>query len=452
MDTLYFSMLSIASFFIMIFIVVGFHEFGHYITARILGIKVLKFSIGMGKKLISYKSKKSGIIYQISALPIGGFVQMLDEKSMTKKEINKYNDSVLKKSFNRAPLWKRFLVVFNGPFFNLILAIVFLFIVNMQGTIELKPIVGNIKENSWSQNAGIQKGDKIVEVDGRSVENLYKFSMAIIEASGNDLINLKVERKNKIVSLSYSAKELTLERGEKDIISKIGIIPPHLNYDNRVGSVVDGGHAHSHDIQYGDRILLINDNHIDSFYDIKNAIDNAENKAKIVFESKGLIKSIDIKFDEVKSLGIYAYPVEINEDWYIESKLGFYGSIEKAIDTSFYMVDITFTFLKKMITGDISPKLISGPVTMADAAGQSASNGLISFLTFCAVISINLMIINLLPIPGLDGGHLSFYLYAMIFGNEINDNIQNFALKIGAMLILSLMAFAIFMDISDFFL
>lgn len=459
MDTLYYILFSAFAFVSMMFIVVGFHEFGHYITARLLGIKVLTFSIGMGKKLFSYVSKRSGIEYTISALPIGGYVKMLDEKEQV-DNLNNWSEEDLKKSFSRAPVWKRFLVVLNGPLFNLILAIAFLFIINLGGTTEVKPIVGSIQESSWSDKAGLRPNDQVISIDGKKTESWYKFAMEIISSSGYDFVEIKVNRNGETITLAPSIKDFSLERKDKDIIEKLGITPIHKNFGNKIGAIVENSPAHNAGLKPGNEIYSINGIEISSFNMIKDIVSKKPNQeVEVTIIDNGSFVSQKITLQESKingekvgTIGVYPYPVEYNENWFIHNDLGIMGSFTKAVDTSFYMVEKTFTLLKKMVTGDISPKLISGPVTMADAAGKSASNGLVSFLTLCAAISVNLMIINLLPIPALDGGHLAMYSYAMIFRKEVNEKIQFVALKIGMLLILSLMIFAIFMDISDFFM
>lgn len=450
---------SILSFSIMIIIVVGFHEFGHYITARVLGIKVLKFTIGMGKDLISYTSKKTGIEYTFAMLPVGGYVKMLDESEINDKDRKNWTEKDLNSAFNRAPLWKRFFVVFNGPLFNFILALIILFSINLNGTVQVKPIIGNVQESSWSDNAGLKKGDQILSMDEEVTDTWYNFTMSMVQSIGHDFIEIKVLRDNQTLTLAPDISQFNVSRNQKNIVKSLGITPAHENYTNHVGSIFDKGTASKAGIKVGDIVLSIDNKEINNFSDIQKVVSSSpEQSISVKIERDGSILYKNVKTSSslidgknIGLIGIGPKPIDYQENWFIKNNPSFSESISKSIDDTIYITSITFNMLKKFFTGDISPKNISGPVTMADAAGKSASNGIVSFFMFCAIISINLMIINLLPIPGLDGGHLAFYLYAFVARREIKQKYQEVALRIGILLVVSLMLFAISMDISDFF-
>jgi regulator of sigma E protease len=443
----------------MILIVVGFHEYGHFITARILGVKVITFSIGMGKKVFTKVSKKSGVEYALSILPIGGYVKMLDESDKELMKSKAWTEQELSQSFNRAPLWKRFLIVFNGPLFNFILAVFIFFIINLNGTMEVKPIIGSIKSNSWAEKSGLKANDQIISIESEETKTWYHFTISAIDSIGTESVNINLLRNNEKIQIKANVEGLSLERNERDILTKLGINPIHTDTNNIVGKIVKDSSAEKYSLEEDDIIMKINNDSIKRFSDIQRIVSISPSKKlefTIIRDGEKIIKNIEImeKLHNGKSigiLGIYPKPIDFKEDWIIRNNLSVLESLDKSVETSIYMIEVTANFVKKLFIGELSPTLISGPVTMANAAADSAEGGVMSFFVFCALISINLMIMNLLPIPGLDGGHLAFYIYAFIFREELSKKTQGIALKFGMLAVISLMLLAIFMDITDFF-
>lgn len=449
---------SLFAFIVMMVLVVGFHEFGHFITARLCGIKVLTFSIGMGKKIIKWRSSRSGIEYVISALPIGGYVKMLDEKDLQEFQSGKYSQEDLNRSFNKAPLWKRFLVVLNGPLFNFILAFLIFFAINLNGVSYPKPIIGSVSDNSWAMNAGLKPNDQILKVGEKDVKKWDGVVFGIIDNIGQENVVFTLLREGKVQVINGSMDGWSLERKDKDILNKLGITPIHSNPSSKVNKVFDDSPAQKYGIEQGDTILKIDNIKINNFADVSGSVRTMPNKMVNVLIDRGGDKiQLLVMIGESSGnpvlgyLGIAPTFPAFNDAWMEVDNMGVIESFTGAIDRTFYMVEITIGFVKKLINGDLSLTLISGPITMADSAGQSASYGLIAFLSFCAMISVNLMIMNLLPIPGLDGGHLFFYLIEAIKGSALSEIIQEYALKAGTVCVVGLMAFAVVMDILDFF-
>lgn len=457
-DNLTYGAFALFSFVCMIVFVVGFHEYGHFITARVLGVKVLTYSIGMGKKVFTWKSKRSGVEYAISALPVGGYVKMLDESEL-KGEDHNYSEEELKMAFNRAPVWKRFLIVLNGPLFNFILAVMIFFFINLNGVTYPKAVVGSYQSDSWAEkSSNLQAGDLIISIDDKKVESWSDFILNFIDSVGKDNIIIKVERDGNLVSLKSDISTFILKREDKDILRRLGISTAHDNPTSTIRDVYTDSPALESGLQAGDTIVSIDSIKVNNFYDISKYVKNNPGKLVVVsvLREAGMInKNIQIGVKEIDGksvgfIGISPKYSDFDSKYVVSKNLGVLDSLSTSYDHSIHLVDITFGILKKLITGDLSPKLISGPVTMADSAGISASYGIISFLSFCAIISINLMLMNLLPVPGLDGGYLAFYFVEILRGKEISQSSQQVVLKVGFLLIIILMVFAIGMDLLDF--
>jgi len=445
------------SFLFAISLVVGFHEFGHYVTARLLGIKVLRFSIGMGKVVFQKTSKKSGIEYSLSLLPIGGYVEMLDENSLRKDTC--YTEDELKKSFNRAPLWKRSLIVMNGPLFNGVLALIIYFAMGLSGYSYYKPYVGRIASDSWAKTQGFNDGDLIKTISDVSLRDWPETAQVIASNIGSKNVEIIVLGKDKTErKLSADFSQVALSRHDTDLFGRIGLVPAHTDAENFIGEVLPLSPAEKSGLKSGDQILDIDHIKITNFSQIRRYIATHPGKEILVtYIRNGISKSDKIivsgknKSNDVGLIGITPQNVEIKKEWVGFVNYSVIDSFKLAISQVISTISTTYLILWKLITGGLSFTLISGPIGIAKIAGTTAMHGTIAYFSFIALLNVNLMIMNLLPIPVLDGGHLIQYVIEGVFNIKISENFIKKAQKTGYILLMTMISFAVIMDLIDLF-
>lgn len=448
--------INILSFFILMFAVIGFHEYGHFITARILNVKVLQFSIGFGPKVWSWVSKKTNIEYKLSLLPLGGYVKMLDESDDDSK---KFSEKDLVRAFNRAPIWKRFLIVFNGPFFNLIMALVIFTGLNMTGKTIEKPIIGHV--SGFAIEQGFKENDTILSINDKKITGWNDGTVEIITNFGSNSVNIELLNNNKIRKIQIDLSSLELKREDRNILKKIGVIAKQRLYGNSVSKVREESPADKSGIKAGDKIVRINDIDIKYFHELREIVSKKPGQSINVFlERSGENISVPIVLGgdynkpysekNIGSIGIYPSAEGLKKEWFITKEMNLLEAFNESTIDVYNMTETTLKFLGKMITGDISPKTLSGPVGIAEIAGDSMSSGILQFLSVMGFISVNLMIMNLLPIPVLDGGHLFLYAVESVTG-PINEKVIGVLQFIGGLLLFILMAFVITLDVFSLF-
>ncbi|WP_425263719.1 RIP metalloprotease RseP [Vibrio owensii] len=450
----------LGAFILVMLIIVGIHEFGHFIVARACKIKVLEFSIGMGKKLLKYRSK-SGTEYSLSVLPIGGYVKMLDEEEMTKKELEQFSASDLEHSFNRANKLQKLAVVAAGPFFNFICAIFFFACINTMGVTDLKPYVGSYQDSPLSKaivekhDDGFLSGDLLKSVDGEPVENWTDVFMQLTGKVGEpDVFSVVLIRDGKEKSVKLDFSDITLNKDSQDIVSTLGLIPAHLNYSNKVYKTTPDSALEKSGIKAGDTIEAIDQKDTVNFYQIADAVKLSDG-SPMIFKITRNEETLEFtvtpkKMGEQYKIGFIPSLVKPSvpfEQHIYTHKYGVVEATSKAFEQSISATKLTYSFIKKLVVGDVSPSMISGPIGIAEIAGKSAEQGLTQFFRFIALISINIMIMNLLPIPALDGGHIAKYVVEMTIRRDINKKLESILYKIGVALLLSLMVFGIISDI-----
>ena len=440
-------------FLIALGILVTIHEFGHFIVARACGVKVLRFSIGFGPILFK-RTAKNGCEYAVSAIPLGGYVKMEGENEILEK-----NAPLSKDSFKAQSVWKRALIIFAGPFFNIVLAVILLTIINVNGVQERKTIVGPIAPNSVAYNAGFKAYDEIIAIDSQAVSKWNDVFYELFDSFGKDknlLVDVKGDfGKAQTRTLELNLKNLTIERNE-DPINKIGLTVCFGKVTNQIGLILENSPASKTSLAVGDEVVSIDGMQIESWYDIRAAIEKSNgNELSFVIKRNGNLYSQKVtpklEYDKRthKSLpfvGIGA-KVEKVEGLSYKVEYGLLDGFFKACKDSVAMSKLIVTSVTKLIDGTIAASNISGPIAIAKGAQESASFGIIVFLGFLAAISVNLGILNLLPIPVLDGGQLLFLLYEAIARKEPTKKVQLALTSIGAGLLFTLMFFAVFNDI-----
>jgi len=438
-------------FIIALGVLVTIHEYGHFWVARKLGVKVLTFSVGFGKPILQ-KIGKDGVRYVLSAIPLGGYVKMLDEREYEDSDISEEDKPF---AFNRKPVWVRMAIVLAGPVANFILAIVLYWWMFMLGINGLMPVVGDVPENTIAFEAGLQKDDLILAVDGETILTTQDLVEGLIKKLGDkSSIVLSVKRHGfsqpKIINFDIQNWQIDDEKPQ--ILQSLGIYHPVNDLPTQIGAVANGAAADKAGILIGDVVTIVNGVTVTKWREMEKVVRTIPNKStNIQVDRNGELMDISVVIGsqdnkgEIGRLGVAAKSIDF-APFIITQKVGALDAFTLSVETAYKKILLTAGLFKKLLVGDISHKSISGPFSIAKGAGMSASYGLVAFLGFLAMISVNLGFINLLPVPMLDGGHLLFFTIEAIKGKPLSLKVQEFGLQIGMMLVFFLMAMAIFND------
>ena len=447
---------SIIAFIVLVGVLVAIHEYGHFLAAKLCNVKVLRYSIGFGKVLTSRKSGQDQTEYCLSAIPLGGYVQLLDERSEDVAEEEKH------RAFNRQSATKRIFILFAGPLANFLFSIVayiFMFSSGIPGTV---PLIGDVEQQSIAWQNNIRTGDQIVNVGGREVKTWQGTLISMIgEILDDEVIKLSVvdesnNKKDIVLDVTGRTKELTAPNA---IFSGLGFQPFQPIINPVIASVSENSPAEKAGLKSGDTLLTIDD------IEIKGL----EQFVELVFSRPG--KSVDIEIlrngevyltevnlgvkEDDSSKGFIGIGTTIDKEqikqYLAVEKYSFPQNITMAIDQTNEMIVLTLNMFGKMITGQISGKNLSGPVGIAKDAGAVAKRGLIATLSFMAIISISLGILNLLPVPVLDGGQIVFVLIEKIIRRPLPEKIQIIFQQLGVGALLFLMVFALYNDLTRIF-
>jgi len=417
---------------------IAIHEFGHYIVARKLGVKVLVYSIGFGPTLLKWTSKKSGIQYQLSALPLGGYVKMLDEREGNVAEED------LPKAFNRQHPWKRIAIVAAGPLINLIFAVLLFWVLFLPAQEQLNTRVGKVLPNTPAATVQMQPGDKIIAVDGTQVETWEKLSYALVDRVGeNKLFQLPIQ--NYLKDQSQSPLE------------SLGFLPYRPEIPAVISKLSEDGAAIRQGLKEGDKILAINGVQLKDWFDVVQVVQASPEKLlKMDVLRENQVVQLEVmpqgKRDNMGNvtgmLGVQSDPGKLNIPAEYKQTIHYSPgeALVMAFDKTAHLSSMILNSIVKMVRGLIGLDNLSGPITIAKVAGQSAEMGWETFISFMALMSVSLGILNLLPIPMLDGGHLVYYFVELIRGKPVSEQIQLVGLKIGMVLLGSMMLLALFND------
>jgi regulator of sigma E protease len=443
-------------FIVAIGVLVSFHEFGHYWIACKTGVKVLRFSVGFGKILWSYQKQPEHTEYVISAIPLGGYVKMVDEREGPVAEQD------LPYAFNRQSLWTRSAIVAAGPIFNLILAYALFWSVLVIGETGLKPKIGAIKPTTLAASAGFAEGDEIISVNNKLTPTWTEALSLIIGTALDDgqTIHVKVktsdnEELTRILSISE-----TDAQNQEQLYEKLGLKPWSPKLKPVIGKVLPDSAALAAGLKKGDLLLSADGRSISEWIQWVDYVKSRpEQIIHLLVDRDGVELPIDIKPKKTqvdkKFEGKIGASVDLPEalvkSLTVDYSLSPLAAIPIAFDTTYYYAFTTFKMMGKMLIGKASVKNLSGPISIAEYAGQSAKMGFVHFLKFMALISVSLGVLNLLPIPVLDGGHLLFFALEGIKGSPISEKTQLFFQQIGIALLMSLMLFAMFMDVEKLF-
>lgn len=443
----------LAAFIVTILILVTVHEYGHYQVARWCGVKILKFSIGFGKTIYSKKIGQDQTEFVIGLLPLGGYVKMLDEREAPVDLAEK------SRAFNQQKVSKRIAIVMAGPMANFIFAIIAYCFILMGGSLVQKPIIGDVAPNSVAAQASLKTGDVIQRIGNHSISNWQEVSLVLLEASLKSK-NVEIEARDgakttHVVNLDLS--QIKKEDYDTDFLAKLGMSAYFPSIPAVFGEILTNSPAQKAGLKTNDRVVAVNDKLIKSFEAFANMMRDNPNKPlkiELLRDNKNVTitvtpESINENGKSIGRIGAGVLQSSVNEaDWLTEIKyplhIALLKSVEKTWDTSIFSLKM----MVAMVTGQVSWKGVSGPVTVAKYAGQSAHFGWKPFLTFLAFISISLAVLNLLPIPMLDGGHLLYYMVEILKGSPVSDSVMEFGQRIGIGLIGILMVIAFYNDLT----
>lgn len=435
-------------FLIAIGILVVVHEFGHYLAARLAGVKVLRFSVGFGKPLLSRRFGRDRTEWVLSALPFGGYVKMLDERE------GEVPAAEAHRSFNRATVWRRFGIVSAGPIANFLLAIVFYWALFLHGLPAMKPMIGEPPAGTPAAQAGLAAGDEIRRVNGNETQSFQDLRLNLLRAGvAGDALVLDLANGR---SVRLDAAPMQTENLEQDILRPLGIVRFDPELDPVIGKLLPDGAAARAGFQPGDRLIAANGNAVASWQDwVQLVRQNPAKPLRIEYERQGRRGELTVVPEAVDEAGqrigkIGAGPQvddAVLAALMTEVRYGPVDALWQGAVKTWDMSLFTLEMMGRMVLGQVSWKNLSGPLTIADYAGQSAALGWISFVGFLALVSVSLGVLNLLPIPLLDGGHLMYYVAEVFTGRPVSERTMEIGSRIGMILLLLLMSFALFNDL-----
>lgn len=435
-------LIAFTAFLVAIGVLVTIHELGHFWVAKKLGIKVLRFSIGFGKVLKSWQYGETE--WTLCALPLGGFVKMLDEKHNEVGEHEKH------RAFNQQTVYKRSAVVIAGPAANFIFAIIAYTLIFLLGTTGIKPVVGNIQNNSIAQNAGLQTGDQLLKMNGNETATIGEFTTNFIQSLTKERIQLEVLSATKIhkkISLTVGSDFFkTANQSIKDFLGFEFEMPKIAPIINRV---LDKSPAENAGLRSNDKIISADGQQIETWIQFVQLVqNNTQSPIALIIERNKQIIALNIT-PENKKIGVSVLLTENDlNNWRVTVKKDPLDAFLSANQKVYQLTKLNLLVIKKMIFGQASLKQISGPIGIANYAGKTAQISGVAFLSFLALISIGLGLLNLLPIPLLDGGHLFFYAIEILKGSPISETTEQILTKIGLLFILIITLIALYNDFS----
>ena len=447
-----FSLIHTVFYFLLALVVlVAFHEFGHFYACRKLGVKVKRFSIGIGKPVWSYRKTPDDTEFAIGLLPLGGYVKMVDERE---GEVSTYD---LPYAFNRQRLAVRAAIVFAGPLANFLLAVLLYWIVFMVGETGLRPVMGSIANGTLAEQAGFLEGDEILAV-GDTQTPTWGLAMGevIEQAMDNGSVTVEVKtNRDAIVKRVLTIPSDVVEKPEM-LHDRLGLQPMEPSIPPIVDKIEPKSAAEAAGLTTGDRLLVADGKTVKDWRQwVEYVRANPEKEIDLKVLRAGVEFSLRIRPVKVESAqgavgkigASVLVPEELINAMQVKYRLGVIPALFAAVEKTWDYSTMTLKMIGRMIIGKASVDNLSGPISIAQYAGQSASMGLVQFLKFIAIVSVSLGVLNLLPIPVLDGGHLMFYGLEAAMGKPIPESLQIMFQNIGIVILFSLMFFSFYLDI-----
>ena len=443
---------NLSSFIVALGILITVHEYGHFWVARKNGVKVERFSIGFGTPLWR-KTDKHGTEYVIALIPLGGYVKMLDER------VDDVAPEDADKTFNCKSVYQRIAIIAAGPLANFAFAIFAFYLMFLIGLPSVKPIIGNILPNSIAAQAQLPDNVEIVSVANKVTSDWQDVNLALIGEIGSKTIDIQTKSSDsqRINKLTLNTQGWTFSPEKMSAMESLGIKPFSPQVYSELAHVAKDSPAEQAGLLIGDILISLNEQSIDgNWQQFSDEIKKFPNQqVNVTIKRDNVIKVLTVTPDAIERNGVRIGYLGVSpkvdqwpSEYLIDISYGPIDAIGQSITRTWNLVTLSLNMIGKLLTGDVSVKNLSGPISIAQGAGNSAGYGLVYFLGFLALISINLGIINLLPLPVLDGGHLLYYIIELLTGKPVPEKIQEVGFKFGAMALLGLMSIAIFNDIS----
>ncbi len=444
--------ISLVSFIVVLGILVTIHEFGHFWVARRCGVKVLRFSVGFGKPIFKFRRKNDPTEYVIAGIPLGGYVKMLDENETDVAEEEKHL------AFNNKPLLSRFMIVLAGPVFNLLFAFIAFWLILLLGEEGLKPVIGSLDKQGIAIHSTVEVGDEIVSVNGRPAP-IWRVAAGLMTSEMLDKGTFELT----VAKPGGQLNTVVLDIGSADLpeatdaLNRVGIVPRTPVLQAVVGELVKGEAGDKAGLLSGDLIVSVNQKEVNSWAELVAVTRaNAESPMEIVLLRAGrpleltlVPKGIKEGSQRIGRIGVAPLiPSDLRSDFYATYSLGMFDAISEAAKQTISYSLLTAKMIGRMMIGQASLENLSGPISIAQYAGKTASIGLVAFLKFLAFVSVSLGVMNLLPIPMLDGGHLVFYIIEAVKGKPVSEKVQAGFMRIGMLALMSLMLIAVFVDVN----
>lgn len=443
---------SLAAFIVAIGVLVTVHEFGHFWVARRLGVKVLRFSIGFGKPLWKRTFGADDTELVVAALPLGGYVKMLDERE------GEVADHELARAFNRKPIATRIAVVVAGPLFNFLFAIVAYWLMFVAGIPGLRPMVGDVIPGSYAEQADIRRGDEILTIQGKATPTWERAMMELLDAGLGERDSIDITVRNasgseRQLQASLGDATVLLEKG--GVLENFGLAPWQL--PAVIDALIEGKAAQRGGLQPGDHVVRADGEDIRGWnHWVEYVRARPGQPIQVEVLRGGAHIGLTLKPETVSENGrehgyigasVRLPDVDQHDTMRVVVRYGLLGAIPAALQKTGEVTTLTLRTLWKMVTGKASVENLSGPISIARYAGESAAIGLTTFLAFLGIVSVSLGVLNLLPIPILDGGHLLYYLVELVKGSPVSDAVQLAGQKIGIVLLLMVMSVALYNDL-----
>lgn len=432
-------------------LLVTVHELGHFWMARRCGVKVLRFSVGFGRPLVRWQDRQ-GTEFVVAAIPLGGYVRMLDERE------GPVPPEQQEAAFNRKGVGQRFAIVAAGPLVNFLLAFVFFWVLALMGAQQIKPVIGSVKADSLAAQAGLVPGQEILSVDGHNTLGWSAVSLRLISRLGETgplVFQVRDPDSSLPQTRSVMLRDWLSDQDDPEPLAALGIQGWRPLVEPLIAELDAQGPAQAAGLQVGDRVLAINGQKLEHWPQLVSVVRGLpERPVQLHVERAGQYLEIPLKLGvrEEKGrrfgyLGAGAKAADWPEAMLREVRFGPLDAILEAANRTWAISVLTLDSLKKMLLGELSVKNLSGPISIAKVAGASAQSGLGDFLNFLAYLSISLGVLNLLPVPVLDGGHLLFYAIEWIRGRPLSEQVQGWSVQIGISLMIGVMLLALFNDI-----
>ncbi len=439
---------NLCSFILALAILIAVHEWGHFWVARRCGVRVERFSLGFGKVLWSRKDKQ-GTEFSLSLIPLGGYVKMLDER------VEEVPETLKSQAFNNKSVAQRFAIVAAGPAANFVFALFAFWVMFMLGVPTVKPVIGEITPHSAAAEAGLQSGMEILSVNRKLTGDWESVTYALVSQLGNEEVELEVLNQGQRLRKRLSLVGWQLSSDDETLpFAPLGFRPLAPEVTLEVAEVVKGGSAARAGVLAGDKLVAAEEEPLQDWLDFVTLVQASPlHPLHVTIERAGVRKELiltpdkrQLKDHDVGYVGIAPKVIPLDERYRIELRYGPLEALWAGAQKTAATMTLTLEMLGKLITGIVSLDNLSGPISIAKGAGSTASFGLVYFLGFLALVSVNLGIINLFPLPVLDGGHLMFFVIEAVTGKPVPERIQEYAFKFGAAILVCLMGIALFND------